>query len=77
EIVRKARDDQLTGEAGGSTFYGGDLDGISEKHPYLKQLGVTALYLNPVFSAPGGQTYDAEDYRRGDRQLGGDEALRR
>ncbi len=48
EIVRKAWDDPLTGEAGGSTFYGGDLDGISEKLPYLKQLGVTALYLNPV-----------------------------
>lgn len=52
EIVRKAWDDPLTGEAGGSTFYGGDLDGISEKLPYLKQLGVTALYLNPVFAAP-------------------------
>ncbi|MBN0182427.1 hypothetical protein JTL53_35670, partial [Pseudomonas aeruginosa] len=37
EIVRKAWDDPLTGEAGGSTFYGGDLDGISEKIPYLKQ----------------------------------------
>ncbi len=41
EIVRKAWDEPLTGEAGGSTFYGGDLDGISEKLPYLKQLGVT------------------------------------
>ena len=62
EIVRKAWDEPLTGEAGGSTFYGGDLDGISEKLPYLKQLGVTALYLNPVFAAPSVHKYDTEDY---------------
>ncbi|WP_312928148.1 alpha amylase N-terminal ig-like domain-containing protein, partial [Pseudescherichia sp.] len=43
-------DDPVTAHAGGSTFYGGDLDGISEKLPYLKKLGVTALYLNPVFT---------------------------
>lgn len=77
EIVRKAWDDPLTGEAGGSTFYGGDLDGISEKLPYLKQLGVTALYLNPVFAAPSVHKYDTEDYRRVDPQFGGDAALLR
>ena len=76
EIVRKAWDDPLTGEAGGSTFYG-DLDGISEKLPYLKQLGVTALYLNPVFAAPSVHKYDTEDYRRVDPQFGGDAALLR
>ncbi len=75
EIVRKAWDEPLTGEAGGSTFYGGDLDGISEKLPYLKQLGVTALYLNPVFAAPSVHKYDTEDYRRVDPQFGGDAAL--
>ncbi|MBZ9581076.1 maltodextrin glucosidase [Klebsiella quasivariicola] len=77
EIVRKAWDEPLTGEAGGSTFYGGDLDGISEKLPYLKQLGVTALYLNPVFAAPSVHKYDTEDYRRVDPQFGGDAALLR
>ncbi|HBQ2699264.1 TPA: maltodextrin glucosidase [Klebsiella pneumoniae] len=77
EIVRKAWDDPLTGEAGGSTFYGGDLDGISEKLPYLKQLGVTALYLNPVFAAPSVHKYDTEDYRRVDPQFGSDAALLR
>ena len=70
-------DEPLTGEAGGSTFYGGDLDGISEKLPYLKQLGVTALYLNPVFAAPSVHKYDTEDYRRVDPQFGGDAALLR
>ena len=77
EIVRKAWDEPLTGEAGGSTFYGGDLDGVSEKLPYLKQLGVTALYLNPVFAAPSVHKYDTEDYRRVDPQFGGDAALLR
>lgn len=77
DIVLKAWDEPLTGEAGGSTFYGGDLDGISEKLPYLKQLGVTALYLNPVFVAPSVHKYDTADYRRVDPQFGGDAALMR
>ncbi|MWT69077.1 alpha-amylase family glycosyl hydrolase, partial [Escherichia coli] len=59
------------------TFYGGDLDGISEKLPYLKKLGVTALYLNPVFKAPSVHKYDTQDYRHVDEQFGGDEALLR
>lgn len=53
EIVLRDWDDPLTPQAGGSTFYGGCLNGICEKLPYLKKLGVTALYLNPVFTAPG------------------------
>lgn len=77
DIVLKVWDEPLTGEAGGSTFYGGDLDGISEKLPYLKQLGVTALYLNPVFVAPSVHKYDTADYRRVDPQFGGDAALLR
>ena len=52
EIILRDWDEPVTAQAGGSTFYGGDLDGISEKLPYLKKLGVTALYLNPVFKAP-------------------------
>lgn len=36
DIILKAWDEPLTAQAGGSTFYGGDLDGISEKLPYLK-----------------------------------------
>jgi len=70
-------DDPVTAHAGGSTFYGGDLDGISEKLPYLKKLGVTALYLNPVFTAPSVHKYDTEDYRHVDPQFGGDGALLR
>lgn len=77
DIVLRDWDAPLTAGAGGSTFYGGDLDGISEKLLYLKKLGVTALYLNPVFSAPSVHKYDTEDYRRVDPQFGGDRALLR
>lgn len=75
EIILRDWDDPVTAQAGGSTFYGGDLDGISEKLPYLKKLGVTALYLNPVFTAPSVHKYDTEDYRHVDPQFGGDQAL--
>lgn len=77
EIVLRNWDEPLVGEAGGSTFYGGDLDGISEKLPYLKKLGITALYLNPVFTAPSVHKYDTQDYRQVDPQFGGDQALLR
>ena len=77
DIVLREWDDPLTAEAGGSTFYGGDLDGISEKLPYMKALGVTALYLNPVFTAPSVHKYDTEDYRQVDPQFGGNDALLR
>lgn len=77
DIILKKWDEPVTAQAGGSTFYGGDLDGISEKLPYLKKLGVTALYLNPVFKAPSVHKYDTEDYRHVDEQFGGDEALLR
>ena len=56
-------------------FYGGDLQGIKEKIPYLKKLGVTALYLNPIFTAPTAHKYDCIDYFHVDPHFGGDEAL--
>jgi len=43
-------------------FFGGDLQGIIQKIPYLKQLGVTALYLNPIFESPSNHKYNATDY---------------
>lgn len=56
-------------------FYGGDLEGITEKIPYLKKLGVTALYLNPIFVSPTVHKYDCIDYFHVDPHFGGDEAL--
>lgn len=43
-------------------FYGGDLDGISEKLLYLKKFGVIVLYFNLVFKVFSVYKYDIEDY---------------
>ena len=56
-------------------FFGGDLQGIQQKIPYLKELGVTALYLNPIFYAPSSHKYDCLDYFHVDPHFGGDQAL--
>lgn len=56
-------------------FYGGDLWGVIEKIPYLKKLGVNALYLNPIFYAATVHKYDCLDYFHVDPHFGGDEAL--
>ncbi len=56
-------------------FFGGDLQGVKEKIPYLKELGVTAVYLNPIFMAPSVHKYDCIDYFHVDPHFGGDEAL--
>lgn len=56
-------------------FFGGDLQGIRQKIPYLKELGVTALYLNPIFAAPSVHKYDCLDYFHVDPHFGGDQAL--
>ena len=52
------------------TFYGGNLQGIISKIPYLKTLGVTALYLNPIFEARSTHRYDTSDYMKIDSILG-------
>lgn len=56
-------------------FYNGDLAGIEQALPYLQDLGITALYLNPIFSAKTTHRYDCTDYFHVDEHLGGDEAL--
>lgn len=58
-------------------FYGGNLEGVHQKLPYLKELGVTILYLNPIFSARSNHKYDTRDYRTVDPMFGDEEALRR
>lgn len=59
------------------SFYGGDLNGIREKLPYLRELGVNLIYLNPVFVSPSNHKYDTVDYENVDPAFGGNEALKR
>lgn len=54
-------------------FFGGDLNGIREKLPYLADLGVTVLYLNPIFESRSNHRYDTGDYTRIDPLLGNHE----
>lgn len=56
-------------------FQGGDLYGVAEKLDYLADLGITAIYLNPIFSSASNHRYHAFDYLKVDPLLGGDEAL--
>ncbi len=52
--------------------YGGDLQGIIDKLDYLQDLGITAIYLNPVFESPSHHKYDGALYHHIDRTLGPD-----
>ena len=54
-------------------FYGGNFQGIIDKLPYLKKLGVTILYLSPIFKSSSNHRYDTGDYELLDELLG-DEA---
>ena len=58
-----------------SDFFGGNLYGIIEKLPYLEELGVTCIYLSPVFEADSNHKYDTSDFMKVDSSFGGDEAL--
>ncbi|MDR2397156.1 MAG: glycoside hydrolase family 13 protein [Spirochaetaceae bacterium] len=53
-----------------SNFFGGDLPGIRQKLDYLADLGVTGIFLNPVFKAPSNHKYDTEDYFAIDEHFG-------
>ncbi len=57
-------------------FKGGDLLGIVERLDYLADLGITALYLTPIFSSASNHRYHTFDYFQVDPLLGGDAALR-
>ncbi|GAC1431893.1 MAG: maltodextrin glucosidase [Ktedonobacteraceae bacterium] len=64
-----------TGAAGNAHFFGGDLQGIVQHMDYLTDLGVSALYLTPIFTSPSNHKYDVENYREVDRHFGGEKAL--
>jgi neopullulanase len=57
-------------------FKGGDLRGIAEHLDYLEDLGISAIYMTPVFSSASNHRYHTYDYFEVDPLLGGDDALR-
>ena len=58
-------------------FCGGDLDGITDKLDYLRDLGITGVYLTPVFASPSNHKYDTTDFFHIDPMFGGEAALQR
>ena len=63
-------DAQFGGKYLSNDFFGGNFDGIEKKLPYLKELGVTAIYLNPISKAFSNHRYDTGDYETPDPLLG-------
>ena len=58
-----------------NTFFGGNLYGIIEKLDYLKSLGVSLIYLSPIFESPSNHKYDTGNYEKIDDMLGGEESF--
>ena len=59
-----------------SNWMGGDIAGIIGHFDYLRELGINALYLNPIFAARSNHAYDTTDYTRVDPRFGTTESLK-
>jgi len=75
--IAKNWGDEVIGTGPGTSeqFFGGDIWGIIDHLDHLKKLGVTLLYLTPVFPGRSNHRYDASSFSQVDPLLGGDEAL--
>lgn len=60
-----------------TSFYGGNLDGITENLDYIKELGATAIYLTPIFKSKSNHKYDTIDFYCIDESFGDKESLKR
>ncbi len=74
-VQQMAWDELPTKEVGPLQHWGGDLEGIRQKLPYLADLGINGLYLNPIFTSPSNHRYDTENYLEVDPHLGGQAAF--
>ena len=64
-------------KSGNDYFFGGTIKGITEKIPYLSDLGITGIYFTPMFKAYSSHKYDTEDYFQIDPTFGTNEDLRK
>ena len=60
----------------GNDYYCGDLEGIRQKLPYIASLGVSIIYLNPIFEAHSNHRYNTADYMKIDSLLGDEKDLK-
>ena len=63
-------------ESYGKDFFMGNIRGIIERLPYIKEMGVDIIYLNPVFESPENHRYSTGDYKKLDPYLGTNEDFR-
>ena len=61
----------------GNDYFGGNLEGIRQKLPYIKSLGVDLIYLNPIFESAENHRYSTGDYEQIDPYLGTNEDFKR
>ncbi len=66
-----------TGQVTNQERFGGNLEGIRQKRPYLAGLGITGIYLNPIMEADSNHKYDTKDYTRIDPHFGTNEDFAR
>ncbi|MGN1069936.1 MAG: alpha-amylase family glycosyl hydrolase, partial [Candidatus Fimadaptatus sp.] len=64
------------GDNAARDFFGGNLRGVTAKLDYLRLMGVTVIYLNPIFLAPSNHRYNCSDYLRIDPRVGTEDDLR-
>lgn len=69
--------EQFGGEYLANDFFGGNLEGIIKKLPYLKELGIDAIYLNPIFKAYSNHKYDTGNYEEIDEMFGDEKTFTR
>ncbi len=65
------------GEILNNDFFGGNLDGIREKLPYIAKLGVSIIYLSPIFEAYSNHKYDTGNYLKIDPMFGTENSLKK
>lgn len=64
------------GHVWNNDYFGGDLEGIKQKLPYLQGIGVTCIYLNPIFESHENHRYNTANYRKVDPLLGTNEEFK-
>lgn len=68
--------EQFGGEYKSNDFFGGNLKGVIKKLPYLEELGISVIYLNPIFRAYSNHKYDTGSYEEIDPMFGDEETFK-
>ena len=77
DYSRRRWDELPENPSRGKDFFGGDLAGICDNLDYIQDLGVSCLYLTPIFIGPSNHKYDTTDFFTIDPQFGGEAALKK